>query len=650
MSTQPTISQWYRNMKLPTWGLPMESFIAPSIGILSNLLPDKAAKLPVVFVDGIGGTALADQINNRIVVDRSMFSANPTQRLNPYANKEEAIAFALGAIVHEGSHFAWSPATLPEMLNKGIAINSLTTGIANIVEDLYIEHRVISEQPSLAWMVFSIWSYLFDERMPKAEQWDGVTVTNENLGAILNRMVDWKDQNKIFTFRSAVEETLYNMMYEVRGMQILQDRKDLFERIINFLKSQIKEQKQEQKQEQKKQEKQPKAEKSEEKESGKGAASEQAASEQAASQSEEDSEDESKESDNSEESEYEYNEDDFDDVDEEEGEEEYEATDLDEDESGDDEGSYLDIEEILKGKFAPDGTLFSAPMPESWEGNSRVTDNFFGCPIVEVEECNEGSLYVVIPPASKGVRLNYDKKWAKFGEIAKQRGATRFITGPANMSGKRLTHPQNIKDGNVFSTGRLQSTNGSIHKAPPQITLVLDCSNSMEWRDKFERTMLAAFGASVGMADAGITFSVYGFTTTEIVGGDEVIMMYEIKSMKDKAEVALDRLAYMYNHSYSIHKAMTPDADAIEFAAQRFANNGSDRVIIVISDGGPCTKRYRGFEFTEAKVAEVRAKGIKVFGLSIDSSADMYVQAIYGKDTLCDSDPNAINKFLNQFI
>ena len=78
--------------------------------------------------------------------------------------------------------------------------------------------------------------------------------------------------------------------------------------------------------------------------------------------------------------------------------------------------------------------------------------------------------------------------------------------------------------------------------------------------------------------------------------------------------------------------------------------------MIVITDGEPSYNfngnRNPSAAFIDAvtNVANIRKTGIKVFGLSIDYSADSAVSQIYGPDALFSSDPNVMEQFLRKFI
>ena len=226
------LTEWYRGVRMPVWGKPMLDFLTPSSGLLSTLLP---TQVPVVFTNKTD-TAYADRTNNLIVCGTSFFNEDPTKRLNSYASKEQTITFVLGLIAHEGSHFAWSPGTIPELLENGIPFNKATSFVANIVEDIYIEDKFIRTFPIMGWMIVGAWEYLFNDKMNEGKpQWDGLSVTNENIFDVLNTAVQWKHQYKQFPMRSALEQELFDLFMSVRGVDALWKRKQIITAIIKKL-------------------------------------------------------------------------------------------------------------------------------------------------------------------------------------------------------------------------------------------------------------------------------------------------------------------------------------------------------------------------------------------------------------------------------
>ncbi len=198
-----TLSNWYRGIKLPNWGRTLVSWLTPSAGLLSSILP---GNVPIVFADS-ELTAYADRENHRIVLGTNFLQADESKRLNPFATKEESVTFALGCCVHEAAHFAWSPNTIQDLLNPGVANNKYNGFIANIVEDIYIEDRMIKEHENLAWMILGAWAYMFDSRSFKSlDGWDGLALDSAPLQDVLNYIVYWKYQSTFIPVRSDVEK------------------------------------------------------------------------------------------------------------------------------------------------------------------------------------------------------------------------------------------------------------------------------------------------------------------------------------------------------------------------------------------------------------------------------------------------------------
>lgn len=237
---------WHSIVTLPAWGDDLRALMTPSIGVLAGTIPQVPK---VVWSDEID-TAYADRERKKIVVSSKFFSAYPPYRPNPMADKELAVEAVLGAVVHEGMHFIYSPKTCPDLLNTGLPVNDVTCGIANVVEDIFIEYQAPSLDKNYGWMIGACWEYFFpsegmEERLAKL--WDGVDT--QNIKGIINTMAQWKNQNYEFSFHSAFQADLFELCYSVRGMTNVQDRKDLIEKIIRLLINEEELEKQNQEQE-----------------------------------------------------------------------------------------------------------------------------------------------------------------------------------------------------------------------------------------------------------------------------------------------------------------------------------------------------------------------------------------------------------------
>lgn len=223
---------WHSIVTLPAWGDDLRALMTPSIGVLAGTLP----QVPKVVWSNEIDTAYADRKRKKIVVSSKFFSPFPSYRPNPKADKELTVEAVLGAVVHEGMHFIYSPKTCPDLLNTGLPVNDVTCGIANVVEDMFIEYQAPSLDKNYGWMIAACWEYFFpsegmEERLAKL--WDGVDT--QNIVGIVNTMAQWKNQNYEFSFHSDFQADLFELCYSVRGMTLLQDRKDLIEKVIRLL-------------------------------------------------------------------------------------------------------------------------------------------------------------------------------------------------------------------------------------------------------------------------------------------------------------------------------------------------------------------------------------------------------------------------------
>lgn len=227
------VNQWWSSISyLPAWGHPLRYFMSGTIGITAGII--MGADKPRIVWENIE-TAYADQTNKKIAVSALVLSENESERPNKKFSKADAMGAILGFVVHELAHFAFSPAKIPGLLNVGIPLNEFTASVANIVEDVFIEDAIVKREPTFGWMIKMEWDYLFTQEVAKErlEKWDGVSLVD--IGAVLDVMCVWKNHNLDFTFRSELEENLYNLVMSVKGVYDLQQRKDLIEKIIHFL-------------------------------------------------------------------------------------------------------------------------------------------------------------------------------------------------------------------------------------------------------------------------------------------------------------------------------------------------------------------------------------------------------------------------------
>ena len=244
-----SIRRWWHSIPvLPSWGDNLRALMTPSIGVLAGTLP----QVPKVIWNDEIDTAYADRERKKIVVSSKFFSAFPSYRPNPMADKELTVEAVLGAVVHEGMHFVFSPKTCPDLLNRGLPVNDVTCCIANVLEDMFIEYQAPFLDKNYGWMIGACWEYFFpsegmEERLAKL--WNGVDVGTQNIEGIINTMAQWKNQNYEFSFHSAFQADLFELCYSVRGMTLLQDRKDLIEKVIRLLINEEELEKQNQEQE-----------------------------------------------------------------------------------------------------------------------------------------------------------------------------------------------------------------------------------------------------------------------------------------------------------------------------------------------------------------------------------------------------------------
>ena len=227
------IRRWWQSIKtLPYWGSPLQTLMTPTIGVLAGTLP----VVPTLQWSADEETAYADRQRNMIVIGTKVLAVNIMDRLNPAASKEEAVEAILGFVVHEGMHFYYSPDDCTGLLNPGVPVNQITCTIANVIEDMFIEHKAPTHDANYGWMISAAWEYLWPEESIDgmiAETWDGVNT--KDVEAIIKTMIIWKNQNHTFSFRSEFERNLYELCTSVFKMNNVQERRDLIEKIIRLL-------------------------------------------------------------------------------------------------------------------------------------------------------------------------------------------------------------------------------------------------------------------------------------------------------------------------------------------------------------------------------------------------------------------------------
>ena len=234
------VNNWFSSVKyLPDWGLYLRRFMSGTIGLCATAT--FGTDYPTVQWEDID-SGYADHENKKIAISSRMLSEDKSKRPNPDATKDAAMQAVMGVIVHEFGHFLYSPKTLPDFMNPTMPKNDqIAWTIANIVEDIYIENQMMLRERFYGWMIAGAWEYFIgrDECEKRFAKWDGESL--DSLTNILNCTVAWKNRDVVAPIRSEFEQKLYDMFMSVLGLDALQDRKNLIEKIYRFLISESEE-------------------------------------------------------------------------------------------------------------------------------------------------------------------------------------------------------------------------------------------------------------------------------------------------------------------------------------------------------------------------------------------------------------------------
>ena len=583
------VRRWFSSVSyLPNWGIDLRRFMSGTIGLTAGLV---FGKNPPRIIWGDVSSAYADRPNNTIVISENMLSGNPAKRYRPDVEKEEAISAVLGTLVHEIAHFVYSPDNLLGLLNSSVPNNKLSTTIANLVEDKFIERAIVEREPTYDWMISACWSYFFDDKSieKSLEEWDGTSF--ENIGAVINVMVSWKNGNYVFTHRTALEETLYNMLCSVHGMYNVQDRKDLTEKIYRFLLDERKAQTGED------------IEKDMEEQDGEG---EDALSELAEAIKE-----------------------------------------LLEKLSGLGEMSDTTegkLVEVARIRPAADGADATA----STRRGEFIDFSVAGKMVVAWSKLNQTS-GARLPFPSKWLEF---RRWAAdMGTVRRIRGHagnSGKLTHPA-----RLTDDGKIfsKAYTSAPSGATQLSGAPQTILLVDLSGSMGGRIRGKTKEKVHEACEVAQGAMEGLLAAKHRVAVYGHSTTNVGANSENCVMYVAKEFSDTLQAGTNALFNMHAKGALANNG---DSYAIEAAAGKFKFDGSPMRIFVISDGEPACYLYSGRdgdEETKLVVDKLRRKGIEIYSFSIDQEAVRPNDHIYGDKNNYDAqDMDVVRKVLKRFI
>jgi len=596
------VGKWWSSIpeyQLPNWGAGMIHFMTPVVALFADMLPKGVQCSWSAQID----SAYADRDANRLVVSSKILSQNEEERPNKAANRHEAMAAVLGVQIHEIFHFLYSPASIPDLMPVGVKSDKIYGSIANILEDVYIENKIMSEKPDLAWMLTEgEWPYFFSAEVGSQfhSEWNGLKPeTIEDIAAALTSICHtWRYASEIPS-HGEYEDGLRNLFMSVIGMTSLDDRRNLIAEIARYLnvpnikasKSESQKNQGEQKQSEQKQG-----------EKGEGTGENNGQEDDSASEGEQPG---------------------------------------DSEEGG--EGQAVAFSEANGG----------ALLPKSIEPGEQI--NSEKRKIVDLD--NAGNVPIVASVEESGadnINIPLIRTWDKLAELQKDVATARRIPGPAGYNG-RLTSPERMfSDGRMFSNSVLESADGGVFAYRPfDIVLLIDRSGSMMSGGKFTKALVMAANMARTLTGAGVNVMVATHNTDNYQVFEEKCDIIVLKGFKDSYENSLPRIKTMLRKGPSGANA---DADAVTYMAKQFpsASSGRRSLMIVISDGQPACVTYSGqpgIQLTKLAVDDIRKKGIEVYSISVDRAAVAPNDAIYGPQfNISNDDPNVAALLLKKLV
>lgn len=194
---------------------------------------------------------------------------------------------------------------------------------------------------------------------------------------------------------------------------------------------------------------------------------------------------------------------------------------------------------------------------------------------------------------------------------------------------KQYTYYGKIRDTDIFLRRRKQDADHSV-------LVLTDFSGSMYGR-KIRTAKQALTTLARTLAQLRVNHSLRGFCAET---SRNIIADVEMKEFsKEEADYKLiDRAYYPYGAW-----AQNRDGDSIRYAGELLAKQSGDKLLIVISDGQPHHggTTYYGLDAEEdtiLAVEQVEAMGIKTIGISIDASANDYIDKAYRNSFFFDGD------------
>ena len=255
-------------------------------------------------------------------------------------------------------------------------------------------------------------------------------------------------------------------------------------------------------------------------------------------------------------------------------------------------------------------------------------------PLVErdVTDFRFGDDYHRVSPTN-GTDFGFLKELVAIRTLNRTPGAARK-TGSV-MVKSRLTRI--ATDGKIFAKRDAQRHT----MKRMEIIINVDLSASA-YGDVVNNEVGAAMEISKTLRAAGIPHSVYGHTSERSKTPLLVhVFSYEMEKTDTDWDGRFDKMT-------KIRLEENFDGVIIEGLQEKFTGRQAEKYIINLSDGSPCAPDYRSsaaVAHTKDEIKKARAKGIKVFAISVVSSVVYSNDEIYGKDFNIDASANVAAQF-----
>lgn len=607
------LSKWYEGYGRHSFYASIKynpkGFIASAAGLIKGLVPE-SFDVHIRLTDDIETAALIPSNPKVIVLAAYLAETDPDvaksklpKGLLDCGDIYDRVAAALGAIVHEVMHIKYSPNDIRQAIAMAMKFFSLDKmgetvcfkPLINIVEDIYIEDRAVSEYSKIAWMIQAAWSYW----LPQPSSWSGEQPkVKEDVFAALNWLASIKNpKNAILS--TPLKEKLYSMLDDAKYLDFVHDRVMLASEIEKLLVSELEDVDEIELPEN-------------EKCNNPGNNSDD--SEDAESKSENESGGSSTDSYGT------Y------------GKASQEVIDklIEAIESGEDFGEPHENAEI---------DVLS--QPSIVDSSAKVKIEFIDPALIE----NKGSWSPSV-----------DSRWEKLEKIAYAISMGKPVDYIKTRRGSKIGDLSRIAtDGKVFNKpiGNTSKQGRTSMPSIKEFIILVDCSGSMLSGGKLDRALSATVGATSAIVKSRHQVSAYGFTGDCSYGfskfSDSVVLFTLFKD-KDSLDLMIDRVKSIRDNRTTYNNY---DGYSIDAVVKEFKSNGNKN-LIVISDGSPAANGYGGIaaiEHTKNIVAEARKKGINVICISIDKSAIRTNDMIYGEGfNIHNDDPNAIDLVIEKLI